>query len=143
MYSGAVTGRSGVARGVFLAVTGLVLAGCGSSQLWPTIERRVTGDRGFHHLLDRPRDRPWRTATVSAFITWVAVVFLAGSADRIYVLFSIPYETLIWIFRVLVFLLPVVVFRQVARGRGAPRALRPRRGRSPAFASEGTRSHVR
>jgi len=83
--------------------------------LWPTIERRVTGDRGFHHLLDRPRDRPWRTATVSAFISWVAVVFLAGSADRIYVLFSIPYETLIWIFRVLVLLLPVIVFFLVKR----------------------------
>ena len=33
--------------------------------LWPTIERRVTGDDAFHHLLDRPRDVPWRTATDS------------------------------------------------------------------------------
>jgi ubiquinol-cytochrome c reductase cytochrome b subunit len=83
--------------------------------LWPTIERRVTGDYEFHHLLDSPRDRPWRTATVSAFITWVALVFLAGSADRIYVMFSISYPTLIWIFRVLVFLLPVVAFFLVKR----------------------------
>jgi ubiquinol-cytochrome c reductase cytochrome b subunit len=87
----------------------------GTLFLWPTIERRVTGDSGWHNLLDRPRDRPWRTATVSAFFTWVAVVFCAGAADRVSVLFSIPYPTLIWVFRVLVFLLPVVVFFLVRR----------------------------
>jgi ubiquinol-cytochrome c reductase cytochrome b subunit len=83
--------------------------------LWPTIERRMPGDSGWHNLLDRPRDRPWRTAAVGAFFSWVAVVFLAGSADRVSVLFSIPYPTLIWVFRVLVFLLPVVVFFLVRR----------------------------
>jgi ubiquinol-cytochrome c reductase cytochrome b subunit len=83
--------------------------------LWPALERRLGGDRAFHHLLDRPRDRPWHTATVSAFITWVAVVFLAGSADRIYVSFAIPYESLVWFFRVLVVALPVVVFFLVKR----------------------------
>jgi ubiquinol-cytochrome c reductase cytochrome b subunit len=83
--------------------------------LWPTLERRLSGDDGWHNLLDRPRERPWRTATVSAFFTWVAVVFVAGSADRIYVMFSIPYPTLIWVFRVLVFVLPVAVFFLVKR----------------------------
>jgi ubiquinol-cytochrome c reductase cytochrome b subunit len=29
---------------------------------WPTIERRITGDRRRHDLLDRPRDRPIRSA---------------------------------------------------------------------------------
>jgi ubiquinol-cytochrome c reductase cytochrome b subunit len=87
----------------------------GALFLWPTVERRLTGDDGWHHLLDRPRDRPWRTATVSAFLSWVAVVFLAGAADRVYVMFSIPYPTLVWIFRVAVFALPVVVFLLVKR----------------------------
>jgi ubiquinol-cytochrome c reductase cytochrome b subunit len=91
-----------------LAVFGLLF-------LWPTIERRLTGDSGWHNLLDRPRDRPWRTAAVSAFFTWVAVVFFAGSADRVSVLFSIPYPTLIWVFRVLLFVLPVMVFFLVKR----------------------------
>ena len=30
--------------------------------LWPLLERRLTGDRRFHNLLDRPRDAPVRTA---------------------------------------------------------------------------------
>lgn len=83
--------------------------------LWPWLERRLTGDYGFHNLLDRPRDRPWHTAAVSALFTWVAVVFLAGSADRVAVSFSISYESLLWFFRVLVVLLPVLVFFVVKR----------------------------
>src|SRR5207244_8215272 len=30
--------------------------------LSPWLERRLTGEYGFRHLLDRPRDAPWRTA---------------------------------------------------------------------------------
>src|ERR671931_1278488 len=47
--------------------------------LWafPSLERRFTGDRAFHNLLDRPRDAPWRTAIGAAVFTWVAFVFLA------------------------------------------------------------------
>ncbi len=76
--------------------------------LWPTLERRVTGDRAFHNLLDRPRDAPWRTAIGVAFFTWIFIVFLAGSADRMFVLFGLSYQAQIWAFRVLVWVLPVV-----------------------------------
>ncbi|MGH9088720.1 MAG: cytochrome bc1 complex cytochrome b subunit, partial [Acidimicrobiales bacterium] len=38
---------------------GLVFTLCGA---WPAIERRFTGDNEIHNLLDRPRDRPKRTA---------------------------------------------------------------------------------
>jgi ubiquinol-cytochrome c reductase cytochrome b subunit len=75
---------------------------------WPSLERRVTGDYAFHNLLDRPRDRPWRTAIGVAFFTWIFIVFLAGSADRIFVLFGLSYEGQIWAFRVIVWVLPVV-----------------------------------
>ena len=37
--------------------------------LVPWIERRLTGDTAEHHLLDRPRDAPGRTATGAAAIT--------------------------------------------------------------------------
>ena len=60
--------------------------------LWPWLERRLTGDHRFHNLLDRPRDEPRRTAFGAAFFTWVFVIFVAGSADRVYVTFGIPYE---------------------------------------------------
>jgi len=76
--------------------------------LWPWLERRATKDYGFHNLLDRPRDAPWRTAFGAALLTWVFVVFLAGSADRVYVTFSIPYEPQIWAYRVLIWVLPFV-----------------------------------
>src|SRR4051794_6027659 len=36
--------------------------------LWPSLERRLTGDRGAHNLLDRPRDAPWRTSLVLAAV---------------------------------------------------------------------------
>ena len=76
--------------------------------LWPWLERRVTGDHAFHNLLDRPRDAPWRTAIGVAFFTWIFVVFLAGAADRMFVLFGLSYEGQVWAFRVLVWVLPLV-----------------------------------
>ena len=76
--------------------------------LWPALERRVTGDYAFHNLLDRPRDAPWRTAIGVAFFTWIFVVFLAGAADRMFVLFGLSYQAQIWAFRVLVWVLPAV-----------------------------------
>ena len=69
----------------------------------------LTRDYGFHNLLDRPRDAPWRTAFGAALLTWVFVVFVAGAADRLYVSFGISYETLVWVFRVLALVLPLVV----------------------------------
>jgi ubiquinol-cytochrome c reductase cytochrome b subunit len=78
--------------------------------LWPSIERRVTGDHAVHNLLDRPRDNPWRTAIGAAVFTFVALIFLAGAADRIFVAFGIDYGTQVWIFRVAVVVLPVIVY---------------------------------
>ena len=76
---------------------------------WPWLERRVTGDRAFHNLLDRPRDAPWRTGLGLAVFTWVALVFIAGSADRVFVLFGVSYTAQIWAFRALVVVLPLLV----------------------------------
>ena len=76
--------------------------------LWPWLERRVTGDYAFHNLLDRPRDTPWRTAIGVAFFTWIFIVFVAGASDRLFVLFDLSYAGQIWVYRVLVWVLPVV-----------------------------------
>jgi ubiquinol-cytochrome c reductase cytochrome b subunit len=77
--------------------------------LWPTLERRVTGDKEFHNLLERPRDNPWRTAIGLALVSWVFLIFMAGSADRVDVMFGLDYATQIWIYRVLVCVVPLVV----------------------------------
>jgi ubiquinol-cytochrome c reductase cytochrome b subunit len=78
--------------------------------LYPWLERRLTGDVAFHNLLDRPRDAPRRTAFGVAFFTWVFVVFLAGASDRVFIFLGISYAAQIWVYRVAVFVLPVVAF---------------------------------
>ena len=86
--------------------------------VYPWVERRVTGDRSFHNALDRPRDAPGRTAFGAAFLSWVLVIFFAGSADRTYVFLGLDYPAQIWVYRGLVFVLPPLVFfvtRRVCR----------------------------
>jgi ubiquinol-cytochrome c reductase cytochrome b subunit len=87
----------------------------GTLFLWPALERRTTGDHAEHHLLDRPRDHPTRTALGAAFFTWVATLFFAGAADRIFVTFGIAYTTQVWFFRAAAIVLPVLVFLAVRK----------------------------
>jgi ubiquinol-cytochrome c reductase cytochrome b subunit len=77
---------------------------------WPWIERRFTGERGIHNVLERPRDAPARTAFGAAFFTWVALIFISGSADRADVFFGIDYVSQVWFYRVAVIVLPLLVF---------------------------------
>ncbi|HET7045911.1 MAG TPA: cytochrome b N-terminal domain-containing protein [Gaiellaceae bacterium] len=76
---------------------------------WPALERKVTGDRGWHNVLDRPRDAPWRTAIGLAMVAWVVMVQIAGSADRVYVMFGITYTSQLWAYRVAVWVVPLIV----------------------------------
>jgi ubiquinol-cytochrome c reductase cytochrome b subunit len=78
--------------------------------LWPTIERRRTGDTEFHNLLDRPRDMPWRTAVGAAVFSFVSIVFLAGAMDRVAVSVGVPYTWQVWIFRAGLVVVPAIVF---------------------------------
>jgi quinol---cytochrome-c reductase cytochrome b subunit len=76
--------------------------------LWPWLERRARGDFGRFNLLDRPRDRPWRTAIGVAVVSFVLIVFLAGSADRIAVSFGISYSSQIWAYRGALLVVPLL-----------------------------------
>ena len=49
----------------------------------PWIEKRLTGDDRDHHLLDRPRDAPVRTALGVASLTFITVLFIGGAQDVI------------------------------------------------------------
>ncbi|MCW3018752.1 MAG: ubiquinol-cytochrome c reductase cytochrome b subunit [Solirubrobacterales bacterium] len=77
---------------------------------WPAIERRVTGDYRRHDLLDRPRDRPTRTAIGAAFLSWVVIIFAVGSTDRLFFRLHISYSAQIHFWRVGVWVLPIIVF---------------------------------
>ena len=73
---------------------------------WPWIERRITGDRDEHHLLDRPRDNPMRTAVGVTALTFYAILFLAGSNDIVADLFAFPVAGVTWVMRIAVLVLP-------------------------------------
>ncbi len=75
---------------------------------WPAIERKVTGDHAFHNLLERPRDNALRTAVGIGMAAWVLLVFIAGSSDRVYVWLNVSYTSQIDIYRVLVFVIPLL-----------------------------------
>ena len=77
---------------------------------WPWLERRVTGDHAVHNVLDRPRDAPGRTAFGAAFGAWVFLIFFAGAADRVYLFLDWSYQAQIWVYRVLVIVLPIAIF---------------------------------
>ena len=78
--------------------------------LWPWIERRFTRDRVEHHLLDRPRDVPARTATGVAGLMLFFIAFLAGGNDIIAVLLHVPVETITRILQYSFFVAPVLVW---------------------------------
>ncbi|MBA2281228.1 MAG: ubiquinol-cytochrome c reductase cytochrome b subunit [Acidimicrobiia bacterium] len=73
---------------------------------WPFLEARVTGDDAPHHILDRPRQRPVRTALGVATLGFYGVCFLAGAADVISVTFGLSVNAVLWSFRILLFALP-------------------------------------
>ncbi len=74
---------------------------------WPFLEARFTKDRDEHHLLDRPRDRPMRTALGVATLAFYAVLFLAGGSDVLATEFALSVNKLIWSTRVSLFVVPV------------------------------------
>jgi ubiquinol-cytochrome c reductase cytochrome b subunit len=85
-----------------LVVLGVMLA-------WPWAERRLTGDDRSHNLLSRPRDAPGRTAFGLAFLTWIVLVFFAGSSDRLFVWLGLSYTAQIWFWRFAVWVIPLLV----------------------------------
>ncbi|GAA4718251.1 cytochrome b [Nocardioides conyzicola] len=79
--------------------------------LWPFLEARATGDHREHHLLDRPRDRPTRTAFgVSGLVLFLSL-WAAGATDLVTTQFSIAFEHQVVVLRTLLVLGPLVAFQ--------------------------------
>ncbi len=76
---------------------------------WPFLEARVTGDRVEHHLADRPRQRPVRTALGVAALGFFVVMFLGGAADIIATTFGLSVNAVLWTFRFAAIAVPPVV----------------------------------
>ena len=75
---------------------------------WPFLEARVTGDTAEHHLLDRPRQRPIRTALGVATLSFYVILFAGGAADVISSTFHLSVNRVLVTFRFAVFVVPVL-----------------------------------
>ncbi|UNX53420.1 cytochrome bc complex cytochrome b subunit [Georgenia sp. TF02-10] len=78
--------------------------------VYPFLERAATNDLREHHVLDRPRNVPVRTAIGVAIITEFVILVLAGSNDIMATHFDLSINDITWTFRVLFFVGPVIAF---------------------------------
>lgn len=93
-------------------IPGIVLPGMmfGVVFMWPWIEQKwITKDPREHHLLQRPRDVPVRTAIGFAGLTLLLVIFVAGSNDVIAADTRTGVHTVTTLLRIAVFVLPPLV----------------------------------
>lgn len=95
-----------------ILIPGVVIPGLLFTALavWPFIESAVTKDRGEHHLLDRPRNAPVRTATGVSIITAFMVLNLAGANDLIATHFELSLNGITWFLRIAFFVGPWFAF---------------------------------
>jgi ubiquinol-cytochrome c reductase cytochrome b subunit len=77
---------------------------------WPLLERKFTGDNELHNLLDRPRDRPKRTAAGAAVLVLIAMLQIASATDVIANFFHLSLNTVLWAMRVLVIVTPLIAY---------------------------------
>jgi ubiquinol-cytochrome c reductase cytochrome b subunit len=82
----------------------------GGMAIYPFIEAWVTGDKSEHHLLDRPRNKPTRTALGVAAMTWYAVLWIGGGNDLVATQFHVSLNAVTYVLRVGVFVAPVLAF---------------------------------
>ena len=63
----------------------------------------------LHNLLDRPRDRPKRTAAGAAMLALLFTLFAASSTDVLANFFHISLNEVLWFFRIATIVVPVIV----------------------------------
>ncbi len=73
----------------------------------PFLESWITGDKREHHLLQRPRNAPNRTATMVALMTFYGILWGAGGNDILAIKFHLNLNAITYFNRVAVFVGPV------------------------------------
>jgi ubiquinol-cytochrome c reductase cytochrome b subunit len=77
---------------------------------YPFIESWITGDKREHHLLDRPRNVPNRTALGVMSITFVLISLINGGNDIFATQFDLSINQIMWFSRISIFILPPIAF---------------------------------
>jgi ubiquinol-cytochrome c reductase cytochrome b subunit len=77
---------------------------------YPFIENWVTGDKREHHVLDRPRNAPTRTAIGAAGVTFYAVLWAGASTDLIATHFKMSLNQVLLTMQISLLVLPIVAF---------------------------------
>jgi ubiquinol-cytochrome c reductase cytochrome b subunit len=95
-----------------LVPLGLIITG---AALWPFIEQWATGDRREHHVNDRPRNAPTRTAIGIAAVTFYGILWLEGANDVIADHLDISLYTTTEIARYAIFIGPIVAYMVTKR----------------------------
>ena len=78
--------------------------------IYPFLEAWITGDKREHHIADRPRNAPTRTAIGAAGVTFYAVMWAAASSDIMATHFMLTMEGVIHALQALLFVGPVIAF---------------------------------
>ncbi|WP_369047329.1 cytochrome b [Sinomonas sp. P10A9] len=77
---------------------------------YPWIERWITKDEREHHVLDRPRNAPTRTAIGMAGFTFYCVMWAAAASDLIATHFHVALNDVTYWLRALFFVGPIIAF---------------------------------
>jgi len=88
-------------------IPGLLFTALGA---YPFIEQFVTGDKREHHLLDRPRNAPTRTALGVMALSFYLLLFIGGGNDLIAAAFNMSINSIIWFLRITLFIVPPLMF---------------------------------
>jgi ubiquinol-cytochrome c reductase cytochrome b subunit len=90
-----------------VGLMGLLFTALGA---YPFIEAWITGDKSEHHMLDRPRNAPNRTAFGVAGMAAYGMFWLAGGNDILATQFHVSLNSVTYFMRVAVFVVPVLAF---------------------------------
>jgi ubiquinol-cytochrome c reductase cytochrome b subunit len=78
--------------------------------LYPFIEAWVTGDKREHHVLDRPRNAPTRTAIGAAGVVFYAVLWAGAATDLIATNFKMSLNQVLTALQISLIVLPIAAY---------------------------------
>jgi len=77
---------------------------------YPFIEAWVTGDKREHHVLDRPRNAPTRTAIGAAGVVFYAILWAGASTDLIAIFFQMSLNHVLTAMQIMLILGPILAY---------------------------------